>query len=178
MNKRIRFPLRPWVLIGMVGLLSLTGCEAKLAQFFGPATELDTGGGGSDLFPTAVDLNQMMVSINYTTISTSCEASHSPFSADADLTTSGSGPVMLNIKFPDAPVAISGVYVVDTGQYTGETGDVDLGSNLFANEQWSVGFMKTSSSITMSGQSTVDVVEVPGSFTCQRLFNITATYNF
>ncbi|TFG63367.1 MAG: hypothetical protein E4H28_06485 [Gemmatimonadales bacterium] len=175
MRKQTRLPFRSRVFVGMIGLLSLSGCDAKIDQFFQPATDIAPIG---NQFPTALDLDGLAISVNYVTTLTTCEVSLSPFTADADLTTSGSGPITLNVTFSDAPVPITGTYVVDTGAYTGETGDVDIGSNLFANEQWDVSFTKNGNSGTMSGHSVVDVVEIPGSFTCQRQFNISAALSF
>lgn len=158
------------VLTGILVVLALglTGCEAKLDDFFAPATEIP--GGGGDEFPTAADLDDLAVSVNYTTISTTCEASLAPFSANASLFTVDDGSVTLDVLFQDASTPISGQYLPATGMYAGETGPVDIGSGAFANEQWSASFVRASSNtITMTGTSTVDVT---GSFSCQRVFTI------
>lgn len=163
----IRSLARPKLLTTGLLLLALVGCEAKLAEFFSPATDLPGGGGSS--FPTLVQLDGLSVTVNYDWISSTCD---SPplvdFTADADLSTSGT---TLSIQFGDAPVPISGTYVVETGAFDGDTGPVDIGSGLDADEAWNANFTLSGNMIMMTGTSFVDVTS-GGSPLCNRQFNI------
>lgn len=165
----IRSPIRPKLLATGLLLLTFVGCEAKLAQFFGPATTV----GGGNQFPTLAQLNEPLITVNYNWIASTCDSPPlTDFTADADLDTSGT---TLNIRFGDAPVPIAGVYVEDTGAYSGNTGPVDIGSGLFANESWTTNFTTSGNTVSMTGTSHVDVT---GATDCTRDFNVSFSYTF
>jgi hypothetical protein len=157
------------IVAGTFLVLALGGCEAKLAEFFGPATTV----GGGNSFPSLSLLNGGPVTINYNWISSTCDSPPlTDFTADADLDTSGT---TLNIRFGDAPVPITGVYFEDTGAYSGDTGAVDIGSGLFANEMWTTNFTASGNTVSMTGTSHVDVT---GATTCTRDFNVSFSFTF
>ena len=172
-NTMMRSLVRPKLLAMGLSLLTLVGCEAKEPGFFAPATDIPGGGGSS--FPTLVQLNGQSVTVNYNWISTTCETSTpADFTAPADLSTSGT---TLNIQFPDAPVPISGVYMEASGDYDGDTGPVDIGSGLFANEMWMTDFSVSGNMVSMTGTSFVDVTS-GGSSVCNRQFNVSFIFTF
>lgn len=154
--------------------LALQGCDAKAAEFFGPALTGGGGGGGggggTEL--TADDIPGTWT-VNYTTVSTTCEASLAPFSVNADFGITGTGSsATLDVLFPDAPVPISGTVTFPDGDFMGSTGPVDIGDGLDADESWDVSFSLSMSDVVFSGTSNVDVEEA-GTPVCNRSFNIT-----
>lgn len=154
--------------------LALQGCDAKAAEFFGPAIAGGGGGGGggggTEL--TAGDIPGTWT-VSYTTTSTSCEASLAPFDVDADFDITGTGSsATLDVLFPDAPVPITGTITFPDGDYMGTTGPVDIGGGLDATESWDVTFSLSMTDVVFLGTSNVDV-EDAGTFVCNRSFNLT-----
>ena len=165
--------LRPHFFAGIILAMTVVGCDAKLDEFFAPATDIPGGGGSS--FPSLVQLDGLPVTVNYNWISSTCDSPPlTDFTADADLSTSGT---TLNVTFADAPVPISGTYVVDTGAYSGDTGPVDVGGGLDADESWTTNFTLSGNMIMMTGTSFVDVTSA-GSPVCNRQFNVSFTASF
>lgn len=153
-----------------VMVFALQGCDAKAAEFFGPALTGGGGGGGTEL--TAGDIPGTWT-VSYTATSTTCEASLAPFDVDADFDITGTGSsATLDVLFPDAPVPISGTVTFPDGDFMGSTGPVDIGDGLDADESWDVSFSLSMSDVVFSGTSNVDVEEA-GTPVCNRSFNIT-----
>lgn len=168
-----RLGVRPLLLVALA-TFAVAGCDAKVDEFFAPL-ESDGGGGGGGgggtTIPTATDVAGTYT-VSYTIVTTTCEASLAPFDVSADFATSGTGTtVMLDVQFPDAPVPISGDYSTTSGDYSGATGPVDIGSGLDANEMWATSFSFSGTDVVFSGTSDVDVTQ-SGSPFCMRMFNI------
>lgn len=153
--------------------LAMQGCEAKLPSTFEPVIGVPGGGGGGGTELTANDVAGTW-NVSYTTTGTTCEASLPPFDVEADLSTTGTGSsVTLDVLFPDAPVPIRGTLALPGGDFTGTTGPVDIGNDLFATESWDATFsLSMTDDVVFSGTSEVDVEDDGGAFVCARDFTI------
>ena len=150
-------------MITLVAVLVLQACDGKESSFFAPAIGIN--------IPTPAELNGAWV-IDYTVVSTDCEAALLDFELDAELSTFSD---TLDVLIEDSPVPIRGPYVVDTGVFTGESGPVNAGNNEFSNEMWDVRFLTDDRGVqTLSGTS-VEEITSGGSTVCERRFDLDGT---
>lgn len=168
-----RRPVLPVLLVLALGA-GAAGCKEKPASFFGPglAEEEPTAPPVSDLTgatTTAYEADSE---------ATTCTPVPEPFETDATIEDTGSttdGLPVLQIVFPDAPPGgeVRGAYDPSTGEFEGETGEVDAGGGLTAVERWSVTF--TLPAGDYSGTSEVTFTDVESGSTCMILYDITGT---
>jgi hypothetical protein len=154
------------VLLMLAALLVLQACDAKESGFFAPAIGID--------IPTPAELDGTW-EVDYTVLSTSCEATLDDFTVDAELSTFTNGAVTLDVLLGESVVPVRGTYVVETGVFTGETGPVSVGDGEFSNETWDVRFLTDSrDNQTFSGTS-VEEITSGGLPVCARQYEISGS---
>ena len=150
-------------MITLVAVLVLQACDGKESSFFAPAIGIN--------IPTPAELDGAWV-IDYTVVSTTCEAALLDFEVDANLSTFSD---TLDVLIEDSPVPVRGPYVVDTGVFTAESGPVNVGNNEISNETWHVRILTDTRGVqTLSGTSVAAITSV-GSTVCERRFDLDGT---
>ena len=156
---------RRWsqTMLALATVLVLQACDGKESSFFAPAIGIN--------IPTPAELDGTW-EVDYTVLSTSCEATLDDFTVDAQMSTFTNGAVTLDVLLGESVVPVRGTYVVETGVFTGETGPVSVGSGEFSNEAWDVRFQTDSrDNQTFSGAS-VEEVTSGGVPVCERQYEI------
>ncbi len=150
-------------MIALAAVLVLQACDGKESSFFAPSIGIN--------IPTPSQLDGAWV-IDYTVVSTTCEAALLDFEVNAELSTFSD---TLDVLIEDSPVPIRGQYVVETGVFTGESGPVNAGNNEFSNQTWDVRFLTDDRGVqTLSGSAVEDITS-GGSSVCERRFDVDGT---
>lgn len=176
--RRTRPPLV--LLLALALALGTAGCEEKAAAFFGPGpTE------GTSTAPSVPDITgPTTTSYDPDPDATTCTPVPDPFEVDATIEDTGTmldGLPVLQIVFPDAPAGgeVEGPYDTSTGEFEGETEEVDQGGGLTAVERWSVQFSGQGEDAgyrgTYSGTSEVTFTDTGSGGTCMIRYDITGT---
>jgi hypothetical protein len=158
------------LMLTLAAVLVLQACDGKESSFFAPA--VDDGPG--IVIPTPAELDGTWT-VDYEVITTTCEASLSDYSVDAEMSTFSNGTVTLDVLVEESPVPIRGTYDTETGVFTGETGPVSVGGGELSNETWDVRFLTNSRDVQTFSGTSVEDFSSGGATVCERRFDISGS---
>ncbi|MFW6193155.1 MAG: hypothetical protein ACOC83_06685 [Gemmatimonadota bacterium] len=160
--------------------LATAGCEEKVEAFFAP--------GAADGSPTVPSLTDVVgpttTSYDPDPDATTCTPVPDPFDVDATIEDTGDmldGLPLISVVFPDAPPGgeVTGPYDPSTGDFEGETEEVDQDGGLTAVERWSVEFVGQGDESdyrgSYSGTSEVTFTDTETGGSCEIVYDVSGT---
>lgn len=167
-----RDPLLP-AFVTFALCLAAAGCKEKTEAFFAPGADA-----GTPSAPTLADVTgPTTVSYDPDPDATTCTPVPDPFGVDATIEDTGStidGLPLIQVVFPDAPPGgeIRGAYDPSTGDFEGETEEVDQGDGLTAVERWTASFVL---GVDYTGRSEVTFTDTNNGASCMLVYDVSGS---